>query len=194
MNRMEAKQQNRKIRVLRLLAIVQTYHHYTMMQLNSELLKRDNNWQDAEQMSDLMNMLIPCRNSSPTDFLHDKDEVSDTVLDNYEGFKNWMSIAEKVGISEKALTAFCKNVDNLQSVFQLKIYGHVLYPYWLIALLLYLENAISKKELQGTFFEISLFSGKAVPANFAAFREAILEIEKVIAEIADKQEKRGLMK
>jgi hypothetical protein len=92
-----------------------------------------------------------------------------------------------VGISEKTLTAFCKNVDNLQSVFILKAFGHIFYPDWLMALLLYLNNAVSKTELQNTVVEYSLFTGKAKQANLAEFRKTVLDIEKNILQITDKQ-------
>jgi len=184
---MTTKHLNRKIRVLRLLAIVQAYHYYTMMQLNRELLRCNNNWQDAEHLSNWMNVMIPYIEHSPTDFLHNKDEVTDTVLNNYEKFKKWIKIAESVGISEKTLTAFCKNVDNAQSVIHLKALGHLSYPEWLMAMYLYLENDISKAELQNTFVEYSLFSGKSTPANFSKFRKIVLEIEENILQITNKQ-------
>jgi hypothetical protein len=171
---------------LRLLAVVQAYHYYAMMQLNSELLRHDNSWQEAEHLSYWMDILMPYKECSPADFLHDKDELSNTVLDNYDEFKKWVKIAEKVCIREKTLVAFCKNVDNLQSVFRLKIVGHIFYPNWLMALFLYLNDAISKTELQQAFVEYSL-SGKAKPANLAEFRTVIIEIEKNIEQIANKQ-------
>ena len=157
------------------------------MQLNREVLQHNNSWQEAERFSRCINALMPYRNSSPTDFLHNKDEVSDTVLDNYNEFKKWIEIAEEVGISEKTLKAFCKNVDNWQSVFKLKAFGHIFYPDWLVALFLYLNDAIAKPELKNIFVEYSLFSGKAKPANFAEFRKIVLEIEKKIIEITNKQ-------
>jgi hypothetical protein len=165
-----------------------------MTQLNHKLLQIDNSWQDAEHLSYWMNMIMPFKESSPTDFLHDKDEVSDTILDNYEEFKTWTKIAESVGISEKTLTAFCKNVDNLQSVFQLKAFGHIFYSDWLMALFLYLNNAISKEKLQSIFVEYSLFSGKPKPANIAEFRKIVLEIEALISQIAYKQALRTALK
>ena len=186
-NPVTTKHINRKIRVLRLLAIVQAYHHYTMMRLYRQLLQHDTNWQEAEHLSHWLKVLIPWKELSPTDFLYDKDEVSDTVLNNYDEFKKWIKIAEEVGISEKTLTAFCKNVDNLQSVFLLKAFGHIFYPDWLRALHLYLDNAISKTELQNTVVEYSLFTGKSKPANFAEFRKTVLEIEKNIMQITNKQ-------
>jgi len=184
---MTTKNVNRVIRVMRLLAVVQAYHHYTLMQMNRSLLQHENNWQDAEQLSDLVNMLMPHKECSPTDFMHDKDEVSDEALDNYEEFKKWLKVAELTGINEKTVSAFCKNVDNLQSAFQLKLFGHIYYPVWLIALLLYLNKSISKTELQSVFVEYSLFSGKSKPANFALFRKTVLDIEKTISQITYKQ-------
>ena len=186
---MATKNLHRIIRVMRLLAVVQTYHYYTMMQLNRQLLQIDNNWKDAEHMSHWMNVLFPFKETNPTDFLYDKDEVSDEALDNYAGFKKWMGIAGTMGISEKTLTAFCKKVDNCQSAFRLKTLGHIYYPDWLLALLLYLNQSISKAELQQIFVEFS-FSGKAKPANIAGFRKTILDIEKTILQISNKQANR----
>jgi len=56
---MITKHLNRKIRVLRFLAVVQAYHHYTMMQLNRELLQHDNSWQEAEHLSHWMSAFMP---------------------------------------------------------------------------------------------------------------------------------------
>jgi hypothetical protein len=189
---MITKHLRRKIRVLRLLAVVQAYHYYTMMQLNRELLRHNNSWQEAEHLSLWVGMLMPYKECSPTDFLHNKNEVCDTVLNHYDEFKKWTRIAEKVGICEKTLAAFCKNVDNLQSVFQLKAFGHIFYPDWLMALYLYLDNAVSKTALQNTFVEYSLFSGKVKPANLTEFRKVVLEIEKNILQITNKQIYRNL--
>jgi hypothetical protein len=191
---MTAKQLKRKIRVLRLLATVQAYHYYTVMQMNRRLLHHDSNWQDAEHLSKWIGMLIPGQECSPADFMYDKDEICDTVIDSYDEFKKWIKLAEKVGISEKTLVAFCKNVDNMQSVFRLKVFGHILYPEWLVALLLYIQNDISKEELQNTFVKYSLFSGEAKPTNIQVFRKTVLEIEQVIAEISHKQLVRSLLK
>jgi len=185
--KVDTKQINRVLRVMRLFAVVQAYHYYTVMQMGRELLKIDNSWEDAENMSDLMNMLLPHKETSPTDFMHDKDEVSNEILDNYDGFKMWLRIAKAMDISEETLTAFCKNVDHLQTAFRLKVFGHIYYPEWLMAFILYLNHKISKEDLQNSFVEYSLFSGKPKPADFAGFRKTILEIEEAISQIADKQ-------
>ena len=143
---MTPKHLNRKIRVLRLLVVVQAYHHYTMMQLNRQLLQHDNSWQDAEHLSHWSKVLMPWKESSPKDFLHDKDEVSDEVLNNYDEFKKWVKTAEKVGISENSVV------------------------------------------------EYSLFTGKVKPSNLAEFRKTVLEIEKNIMQITNKQTCRNVEK
>jgi len=165
-----------------------------MMELYRKSLQHDNTWEDAEHLCRFMNAIAPYMEHSPTDFLHNKDEDSDTVLNYYDDFKKWRQVAEKVDINEKTLTAFCKNVDNGQSVFLLKAYGHVFYPEWLMALFLYLNDAISKTELQNTFVEYSLFTGKSEPANLIHFGRTVWEVEKMILEIANKQKNREVKK
>jgi len=190
MPRITIKYINRIARVMRLLVTIQAYHHYTMMQMSRQLLQVDNSWQDAEHMSNLVNMMMPFLESSPTDFIHNKDEVSDEALDNYNGFKKWVKIAQITGISEKTLTAFCKNVDNSHSVIRLRILGHMYYPDYLKAFLLYLNKSISKTQLQNSFVEFTI-SGKTKPANFAMFRKVILDIEKTMEQIKKKQMSRS---
>ena len=192
MSKMTTKHIKRIIRVLRLLAVVQAYHHYTMMQLYHKSLQHENSWENAERLSDLMNFFMPYKECTPSDFLRDEDKDTNEILDNYEGFKKWAKVAETMCVSEKTLMAFCKNVDNLQSVFQLKAFGHVFYPDWLKALFLYLNNDISKTELQNTFVKYSLFTGKPEPANLAEFRKVIIEIEAVISQITIKQINRNI--
>ena len=189
-----AKHLNRKIRVLRLLSVVEAYHYYTMMQLYSKSLQHENTWHDAEHLSNFMSTIMPYSECSPSDFLRNKDEDADTVLEYYDEFKKWVKIAEQVCINEKTLTAFCKNVDNCQSAILLKVFGHIFYPEWLTALYLYLNNAISKTELQNAFVEYSLFTGKPKPANLAHFKKTVLEIEKTILEISNKQINRSIRK
>ena len=184
----------RKIRILRLLAVVRAYHHYSMMEMHRQVLQHDNTWEEAEQLSDFMSVIAPHMEHSPTDFLHDKDETSDIVLTNYEDFKKWQKIAEGVDISEKTLLAFCKNVDNLQSVFGLKALGHIFYSEWLMALFLYVNDSISKTDLQKIFVEYSLFTGKLEPPNLTLFGKTMFEIEEKILEIANKQTNRSIEK
>ena len=191
MNQMQ-KHINRKIRVLRLLAVVQAYHHYTMMQLSCQVLHIDNNWQEAERLAHNFQVLMPGEKSQPSDFIYDKNEISDNALDNYEEFKKWVKKAEEVFITEKTLIAFCKNVDNWQSVFRLKLFGHIFYPVWLHALSLYLDNSISKTKLQKNFVEYSFVTGKYEPADIAEFRKVVIEIEESILQITNKQMNREM--
>ena len=63
-----------------------------------------------------------------------------------------------------------------------------------MALFLYLNNAVSKTELQNTLVEYSLFTGKPKPANIADFRKTVLDIEKNLLQITNKQICRGAKK
>ena len=191
---MTERQLDRIYRVKRLLAIVKAFHHYTTMQLNQALLKEGNSWKVAEILSEFMNVIAPERNCMPSDFLHDNDEVSNHVLDNYKEYKIWEKNAESVGIEPKTLMAFCKNVENTQSVHQLKMMGHLYYSLWLTDILCYLNNVISKTELEQRFVEFNIITLKPHPANIAMFRKTLLEIEALILNIKIKQLMRACIK
>jgi hypothetical protein len=193
LKKMTTKLFKRRIRVMRLMSVVNAYHHYAMMLLNRELMQSDNSWQEAESFSNFMSILMPNVECSPTDFLFDKNEMSDNALDNYEEFKKWIKYAERVGVREKTLMAFCKNVYNSPSMPRFKVVGHILYPIWLTSLCLYVYDKISKTKLQSVFVEYSFSSGKEEPANLALFRKDIIEIEDKISQISDKQDFRELL-
>jgi hypothetical protein len=72
-----------------------------MMQLNRKLLQCDNSWTEAEHLSYWSGQFMPYKECSPTDFLYDKDEVSDTVLKSYNEFRKWIKIAEKWASAKK---------------------------------------------------------------------------------------------
>ncbi|GHU77440.1 hypothetical protein FACS189414_4640 [Bacteroidia bacterium] len=183
----ELKLAGRKIRLLRLLVIVQAYSAYRMMNLDREAMSIENNWQDAERLQQSLNAIFPYSNTSIESFIHDKQELADEALQYYDKFKYWVHIAESVCITETTLTAFCKNVESGSSVYWLKCLGHLYYGDWLISLLLYLNKEITKEQLHANLVEYSLFTGKSTPANMSRFRKDMTEIESVINEIYYKQ-------
>ncbi|GHU73333.1 hypothetical protein FACS189413_17580 [Bacteroidia bacterium] len=112
----ELKLAGRKIRLLRLLVIVQAYSAYRMMNLDREAMLIENNWQDAERLQQSLNAIFPYSNTSVESFIYDKQELADEALQYYDKFKYWVHIAESVCITETTLTAFCKNVESGSSV------------------------------------------------------------------------------
>ena len=185
--RKELKLEERKLRILKLLVIVQAYSAYRMMYLESEMMQIEHSWQDAVQMQQKINAIFPLSNASVESFIYNKQELADEALKYYDKFKYWLGFAESVCISETVLTAFCKNVEGGSSAYWLKCLGHLYYGDWLTSLYLYLCKTITKKQLQSHLVEYSLFTGKVTPANMARFRKNMAEIERLITDIHFKQ-------
>jgi hypothetical protein len=183
----KTKLMGRKFRILRLLAIVQAYSAYRMMNLDREAMSIENNWQNAEHLQQSLNAIFPYSNTSIESFIYDKQKLADEALQYYDKFNYWVHFAESVCITETALIAFCKNVESGSSGYWLKCLGHLYYGDWLISLLLYLNREITKEQLHANLVEYSLFTGKTTPANMAHYRKDMVEIERVINEIHYKQ-------
>ena len=178
---------NRKIRVTKLNSIARAFSAYTQMELHRNLMFHKNDWNEAEKTRDLIHFLWPDKEVKIEDIIHSQEDLSEKVLDLYNDYKNWVIIAEILGVPEKTLEAFCKNVDKTISIWMLKSTGHLHFPLYFDALYRYLENTISKKELIGRFVEYSVFDGKKTPARLSLFRNSIIRMEKLIDEIMTKQ-------
>jgi len=178
---------NRKIRVTKLNSIVRAYSIYTQMELNRRLMFHKNDWNEAEKTRDLLLFFWPDREIKIEDIMHSQEELSEKVLNLYTDYKNWISIAEILGVPGKTLEAFCKNVDKTNSIWMLKTLGHLHFPLYFDALYRYLENTISKKELIGRFVEYSVFDGTKTTARLSLFRNSIIRIERLLSEIMNKQ-------
>ena len=187
----ELKNLDRKLRVLKLHAIVMAFSQYTQMELHRSLIKHKNDWNDAENTKNLIHFFFPDRELKTEDFLLSKDELSDEVIDRYNEFKSWIPVIRFLGIPEKTVKAFCKNVDNTASIWLLKSTGHLYYPFYFGAIYKYLDGTISKEELKKSFVEYSIFTGKATPVRLRLFRRTIIKIEKLIDEIMTKQAARS---
>ena len=183
----------RKQRILKHHALVMAFSQYTQMELNRSLIKNNNDWNDAEQTRNFISLFFPDRELKTEQFMYDKNELSNKVLDKYAEYRRWLPVVEFLGIPEKTAEAFCKNVDKSLSIWMLKTLGHLQFPIYFNALFKYLDGTINKAELEKSFVEISIFTGKAEPANLRLFRRAIIETERLIDEIMIKQATRRKM-
>ena len=169
-------------RVMRLMALAKTYYHYRIVYMNHQLLQVNNSWDRAEKLSNMWNTITPHSDYSPTDFIHNKDELTNELINHYEESKYWIDFALQVGLSLKTLTLFCGNVHNLQPTYKFKETGYIFYSKFIMAIYLYLNQRISKKELHDAYFDKSYLKAHK-PASIAEFRKTLLDIEKEIEEI-----------
>ena len=182
-----AKRISRQQRALRLSAIVNAYSAFTQMELGRCLLKSKNDWSQAEKTKDLIQFFWPDRELKVEDFIHNKNEQADKVIDKYEEYKAWIPVIEFLGVPGKTVEAFCRNVDKANSIWMLKTLGHLHYPLYFSALNRYLGGEISKEDLKKSFVEYSILDGSTRPIDSRLFRRSIVKIEKLIDEIMTKQ-------
>ena len=187
----EIKNIDRKLRVLRLHAIVRAYSAYTQMELNREIMLHKNDWNEAQKTRDLIRFFFPDKELKIEQFIYNKNELSDKALDFHDEFKSWIPVAEFLGIPEKTLTAFCKNVDKTCSIFHLKSTGHLHYPMYFNAIYQFLDGKTTKEDMMKSFVEYSVFTGKATPIRLSWLRHSVIEIEKLVNEIVLKQATRS---
>ena len=187
----QIKNIGRKLRVLRLHAIVRAYSAYTQMELNREIMLHKNDWNTAEKTKCLIEFFFPDKELKVEQFIYNQNELSEKALDFHDEFKSWISVAEFLGIPEKTITAFCKNVDKTCSIFRLKSTGHLHYPTYFNAIYRFLDGKINKEDMMKSFVEYSIFTGKATPLRLSLLRHSVIEIEKLINEIILKQATRS---
>jgi hypothetical protein len=184
---------DRKIRVVRLNAIVRAFSAFTEMELNRSLMYRKNDWREAEKTRDLIHLFFPDRAIKTEQFLYRQNDLAEKALSLYDEYKKWLYAAGIMGIPESTVNAFCRNADKTFSLWMLKATGHLHYPLYLDSISRYLDGTISKRKLKDSFVEISIFDGKKNPANLRLFRRAIIRMESLLDEILQKQADRRRM-
>lgn len=157
------------------------------MELNREVALMKNDWNEAEKTRNMLNFFFPDRHIKIEEIMHSESDMIEKSLNFYEQFREWLYFTNFSGIPNKTVDAFCKNVNNTYSIFTLRSWGHLTYPRYFSALLLYLNNELSKNDLIKCFVDIDIFTGKTTSANLSWFRHSIIKMEALIDEIMAKQ-------
>ena len=191
-NKRQLRKIDQKQRLLKLSVLTNAFGHYTQAELKRALLDSENTWESAEKTADLINFFFEKREAKATDFMYDKSKLVDESISHYEEFRKYIRPAIVNGISEEALTAFCKRVENTPECWILKTTSGLHYPYYLDALYRYLNGEITKGTLNENLTEIDIFSkeGNRKPANMRLFRRCIVRMESILEDIQKKQKAR----
>ncbi|KAA6348671.1 hypothetical protein EZS27_003904 [termite gut metagenome] len=184
--RHEMRKQRQRNRIFKLFFIVSMYNIFYQMTLKSRVLNCSNSFEAAEKTATLMNMIFPDKDISPREFIHDRNEVSNEVIQEYESYKSLLSYCETAGVSRRTLEAFCNKELYEKSIFILP-FDHFYYETYLGAILDYLNGITTIENMKSNFFEISLFTKGKKAANLCRFRKAMIKIELLINEILGKQ-------
>lgn len=172
------------LRVLRVYALSKLYADYRDIYLNECLLKHDNDYSNAEKLSDMINSVF-MGETKPTDFIKDYDKITNELIDKSREFKIELDRINQstCGLNKKGVLAFCKQVEH-GSFHLLKINNQ--FHYQSRYLLSYCQSAIDKETFLEGMKEVSLFTKKK-KTNNQFFKRTFLAIEKTHYEIMSKQ-------
>jgi hypothetical protein len=178
-------------RILRLRFLTAAFAGYLHIDLKRRLLESKNTWKSAEEAKALAEFLFPEKEVKTEDFIHDKNALSDEIIDRYGDLKRSMGICCPIlGIPERAVVAFCRHERANRRVFLMAETDCAHYDMYLRNLYLYVNGQIGKDELKNGFFETSIFRPGKHPANLARFRRSMIRAEILLDEIMEKQDAR----
>jgi len=182
---------NRIQRLQKILVLSSAYCHFTKLTVYNTLLKSKNNYAEAENVSDFLNNIFK-QETVPSDFLHNKDELTNEIIEEYNGYKGWANgeLVNHLFENKKIVDAFCKSVEFQNKIMLLKCDNTYLFRTHIAYLINYLLNKVEKVDLEEKLIDFSLFSGEPKKLSFNRFRRKIISIENLYQEIDAKQKTR----
>jgi len=182
---------NQQQRLMRLWVLSETFHQYKIVDLDSKLLKCDNTWESADRTAGIMNLIVPHKQYKVEDFLHNKDELCDSIIDRHESFRRHLGSCEDLGMSKEAVYSFCKNVIHHNRFWGLNSYYGIHCRHFLFYLVQYFDGKLPRDELVDVLSFRSLSGESMGRKNLTVFRNACIEMENLYTEIETKQKIRA---
>jgi hypothetical protein len=203
-------------RVATLYLLTVSYSYYAKMTHISRELAERRTPEEAEQEAEKFNSLFVgnfgIEPTSMIDFLPpDSSRAVDEALCYYDCYRAMLQAADKnplLGVSSKAVDAFCRFAEYGKGFAQLKTVGKYTYPLLLHTYIQHIIGHISTEELRRRFMwerfleehpDTLSASGKVylspisfhfVPVNLRIFVRQMRQIEEAYNEIAEKQQKK----
>ena len=177
-------------RIARLLILTNAYNNYALMIKYAKSAEFKSTYEEAELISTIANLLTG-KNTSPKDFILNREEACNRALEHYEYFQKWVKAADSLdNVSSKAAHAFCKSVEHNMPTTILK-FKHIVYPFTFTFLLQYILGNISKEELERSAVDVT-YGLKVKKISLAETRRVIIEIEELYQEVYTKQINRSI--
>lgn len=174
-------------RLIRVSFAITAYSKYARMETKRQLLKCENTWESAESTKKLIGLFFPDREVKTEEFIHDKDELTNKVIELHKEYQMFLSLSSNLKVPKCTIDAFCKSVEFGDKVYFLKSLGQVYYPDYLLHIHAYIQRSITKEQLQKSLVEYSIFTGGCKKADLRFFRKTLIETERLLNEIQEKQ-------
>ena len=155
-------------------------YHLAMLHRQLAMSEEETTYQQAERQAEMMNQMT-LFHSSPSDFLHTKDESTDESIDTYKEYKQLMEEYSDEQFVPSVVDQFCKMVyeDDDHFIF-FKPFCNLYFSVYADALLWYQQGKIDYNTFCLEFQELSWMDGKRTPLNGRKLRMYIMSMREVV--------------
>ena len=116
-----SKQLTRSLRIMKVFLLIKFAHLYSQRCLHQSLMKSKNDYRTAENISNMINDIFG-KQTSPQDFISDKNEQADECINLTEEMKSYEGA---LNINPQDVYAFCADVEYNNSVPLFIRYGQI---------------------------------------------------------------------
>lgn len=119
-----SRQLTRSFRIMRAFLLIKFAHLYSQRCLYQSLMKSKNDYRTAENISNMINDIFGGQ-TSPQDFICDKNEIADKCINLTEKMKSYEEVIKTLAIDPQDVYAFCADVEYNNSVPSFRCYGQI---------------------------------------------------------------------
>lgn len=154
--------------------------HLAMLHRQLAMSEEQTTYQQAERQAEMMN-LITIFHSSPSDFLHTKDESIDESIDTYLEYKKLVEEYADEHFVPSVVNQFCKMVyeDDDHFIF-FKPFCNLYFSVYADVLLWYQQGKIDYKTFCMEFQELSWMNGKRTPLKRSNLKMYVMSMREIV--------------
>ena len=179
---LSVRHRKRAIEVTLAAKLTHAYGKYHLAMLHRELFMNEEktSYQQAERMAAMMNQLTIVH-SSPSDFLHTKEESVDECINAWKEFRQLVDEYADEYFVPNVVEEFCKKVyaDDEHFIF-FKPFCYLYYSVYADALLWYQQGKIDYETFCREFQEFNWMDGKRTPLNGRRLKMYIASMREVV--------------
>lgn len=156
--------------------LIKYAHLYSQRCLHQSLMKSKNDYHTAENVSNMINDIFGGQ-TTPQDFICDKNEQADKCINLTEEMKSYEGVLKTLNIDPKDVYAFCADVEYNNSVPLFRCYGQ-LAMYVIGHIMNYDLGMITKDEALKKIQHLKDF--ELAPKNLSMVtRKIVIQVEEV---------------
>lgn len=119
-----SRQTKRSLRIMKTFLLIKYAHLYSQRCLHQSLMKSKNDYHTAENVSNMINDIFGGQ-TTPKDFICDKNEQADKCISLTEEMKSYEGVLKTLNIDPQDVYAFCADVEHNNSVPLFRCYGQL---------------------------------------------------------------------